>query len=143
METLKHKFLEVIPEVLDEGILYVSMERRIVIHLCVCGCGNEVVTPISPTDWELLFNGDSVSLSPSIGNWEFDCQSHYWIRNNNVHHSGKWNKKQVEAGRKKDRLNKRNHYQKSADLNQEEKPIAESNKRKSWSFRSLFKFIGL
>jgi hypothetical protein len=89
MKMLQHRFVEFMPETLEEGVLYVSMEYCTAIHNCVCGCGNKVVTPISPTDWQLQFNGKSVSLKPSIGNWSFDCQSHYWITNNKVSWAGK------------------------------------------------------
>ena len=88
------------PEVIEEGVLYVSMEYAIAIHKCVCGCNNEVVTPISPIDWELTFNGESISLNPSIGNWNFPCQSHYYITNNVIEYSRKWSKKEIAAGRK-------------------------------------------
>jgi len=81
---MTHKFVEYIPMTLEEGVLYVSMEVGTVIHKCVCGCGREVVTPLSPTDWNLTFDGESISLYPSIGNWNFECKSHYWIQNNKV-----------------------------------------------------------
>lgn len=96
MKILQHKFVEFIPDVLEEGILYISIEYCTAIHKCVCGCGNEVVTPISPTDWEITFNGKSVSLSPSIGNWNFDCKSHYWIKNNTIKHVIKWSYCEIE-----------------------------------------------
>ena len=84
MKTMQHKFVEFIPDVIEEGVLYISIEYCTAIHKCVCGCGNEVVTPLSPTDWELTFNGKTVSLDPSIGNWSFKCQSHYWIAKNSI-----------------------------------------------------------
>ena len=61
----QHLFVKHVPERLKEGILYVSMEYATVVHSCLCGCGNEVVTPLSPTDWQLGFDGASVSLRPS------------------------------------------------------------------------------
>ena len=76
---LAHKFVKIVPEELDEHTIYVSTDYTTVVHLCCCGCGREVVTPLSPTDWTLIYDGVSVSLSPSIGNWSFECQSHYWI----------------------------------------------------------------
>ena len=79
IESLDHRFVEYMPDSLDEGIVYMSMRFATVLHLCCCGCGNEVVTPLDPTEWQMTFDGRSVSLSPSIGNWSFDCQSHYWI----------------------------------------------------------------
>ena len=112
MMILQHKFVEFIPDVLEDGILYISIEYCTAIHKCVCGCGNEVVTPLSPNDWELTFNGKRVSLYPSIGNWNFDCQSHYWIKNSTVKHIRKWSYWGIEEDtksvfEKKKRDNKR------------------------------------
>jgi hypothetical protein len=81
---ITHKFVELIPDVLEDGVLYISIPHCVAIHKCICGCGNEVVTPIAPDGWRLSFDGESVSLSPSIGNWNLECRSHYWIRNNQV-----------------------------------------------------------
>jgi hypothetical protein len=77
---LKHEFVEYMPETLEEATLYVSLRFATVIHLCCCGCSTKTVTPLSPTDWKLLFDGETVSLEPSIGNQRFPCKSHYWIR---------------------------------------------------------------
>jgi hypothetical protein len=76
------QFVGYMPDAFKQGILYVSMRGKIVIHLCACGCGEKVVTPISPNDWKLTFDGETISLCPSIENWDFPCKSHYWIRNN-------------------------------------------------------------
>lgn len=103
---LTPEFIELAPSQLQDGILYVSMRYSTVIHRCCCGCGQKVVTPLSPTDWQLFFDGDSVSLTPSIGNWSFKCQSHYWIKKNQVHWAPRWTRKQIEAGRAKDRAAK-------------------------------------
>lgn len=90
-----HKFVEYIPDNLKSGVLYISITYKIVIHKCCCGCGQEVVTPISPVDWKLIFNGESISLYPSIGNWSFDCKSHYWIENNKVKWAKRVSKKKI------------------------------------------------
>ena len=82
--TLQHEFIHLIPDALDDGVLYVSIPYATVIHKCCCGCGNEVATPLDPSDWEMVFDGKSISLSPSIGNWSLPCQSHYWIDRNHV-----------------------------------------------------------
>jgi hypothetical protein len=84
MTKLLHQFVEVIPDKINEGVLYISIQYCTAIHKCVCGCGNEVVTPLSPSDWKLTFNGETVSLSPSIGNWNFPCRSHYYITNSEI-----------------------------------------------------------
>jgi hypothetical protein len=81
-DNYKIQFVGYMPDEFRQGILYVSMRGKIVIHLCACGCGEKVVTPISPNDWKLTFDGETISLCPSIGNWDFPCKSHYWIRNN-------------------------------------------------------------
>ncbi len=107
---LKHSFVESIPHQIEEGILYISIEYCTAIHKCVCGCGNEVVTPLSPTDWELSFDGETVSLDPSIGNWNYPCQSHYWIRKGKVSHAMKWSKSRIEFGRSTDRKKKNEFY---------------------------------
>lgn len=74
---------------IQPGHLYISHKYGTAMHLCACGCGEEVVTPLSPQGWTLHFNG-RFSLTPSIGNFEFPCHSHYfvtdekicWCRNN-------------------------------------------------------------
>jgi hypothetical protein len=108
--TLKDEFVEFMPEVLEEGILYVSMEYATVIHKCCCGCGNKVVTPLTPTDWKLTYDGHGISLDPSIGNWSFPCRSHYWIKGGRVKWSTRWSDNEVEAGRSKDRSVKAHFY---------------------------------
>lgn len=83
-QEVSHEFVGLIPDTLEEGIIYVSVRYATVVHLCLCGCGHEVVTPLSPTDWRLTFDGESISLRPSIGSWTLECRSHYWIRRNRV-----------------------------------------------------------
>jgi len=112
MKTLHHKFVEFIPENVEEDILYISLEYCTAIHKCICGCGNEVVTPISPTDWKISFNGETVSLAPSIGNWNFNCKSHYWITNNKIIMAKAWSKRQIEYGRKSDSIEKKKYFKK-------------------------------
>ena len=101
---LGHRFVGSIPRRLKKQTLYISTSYNTVVHKCCCGCGEEVVTPISPTDWRLMYDGKSISLYPSIGNWSFDCRSHYWIRNSTVKWARKWSKKKIENKRKRDRL---------------------------------------
>jgi hypothetical protein len=97
--SITHEFVEYIPAELAEAVLYISTTYRTVVHRCACGCGNKVVTPITPADWQLLYDGDTVSLTPSIGNWGFPCRSHYWIRSNQVRWSGAWTDERIAAGR--------------------------------------------
>ena len=84
--SVQHEFVHHIPpgEQMENGVAYVSIPFATVVHRCCCGCGNEVVTPLDPSQWQLTFDGRSISLSPSIGNWNFACKSHYWIQRNHV-----------------------------------------------------------
>ncbi|HOW59081.1 MAG TPA: DUF6527 family protein [Candidatus Omnitrophota bacterium] len=91
---LSHEFVEFIPNELKERTLYISYTYCTVLHKCCCGCGREVVTPLSPAGWKLIFDGKTVSLYPSIGNWNLPCQSHYSITNNRVVWAPKWTQKQ-------------------------------------------------
>jgi hypothetical protein len=108
--TLTHEFVEYIPDELKDGTLYVSMPFATVAHKCCCGCGKEVVTPLSPTDWKLIFHGKCISLDPSIGNWSFDCKSHYWIRGGKVRWAGMWSQEEIDAGRAADRSAKARYF---------------------------------
>jgi len=99
-------FVDIIPDQLKEGILYICERYNIAIHKCCCGCGEEVVTPLTPADWSVHKEGKSVTLSPSIGNWSFACRSHYWIHRNQVIWAGTMTQKQialVKAGDKADK----------------------------------------
>lgn len=107
---LAHEFVEFIPDDLKEGTIYVSIKFATAVHMCCCGCGKEVVTPLSPTDWKLIFDGKTISLDPSIGNWSFECQSHYWIRNNRVRPAARWSSEEIAAGRAHDRFAKNRYF---------------------------------
>jgi hypothetical protein len=100
---IEHEFIEFIPDELAPNTLYISMAYATAIHLCVCGCGHRVVTPFSPTDWRLIFDGDTVSLDPSVGNWSFPCRSHYVLKRNQVVWADDWSPKMIAAGRARDR----------------------------------------
>lgn len=96
---LEHKFVDFIPDTISEGILYISIKYNTAVHLCPCGCKREVITPISPFNWELIYNGARVTLYPSIGNWDIPCQSHYWVIDNEIIWSRKWSKSEIYNNR--------------------------------------------
>ncbi|MGN6204678.1 DUF6527 family protein [Humibacter sp.] len=83
---LQPKFTETIPPLaeMEPGVLYVSTEYATVSHLCACGCGEEVTISLRPKRWKLTFDGDTVTLNPSIGNTGLACRSHYFIRENGI-----------------------------------------------------------
>ena len=80
---IKKEFVRRVPAELEEGVLYVCLDCDVVVHKCACGCGEKVVLPLSPEHWRLTYDGE-VTLSPSIGNYQYECKSHYFIRNGNV-----------------------------------------------------------
>lgn len=107
---LKHRFVESFPETLAPGVLYASLEYGSVAHSCCCGCGEEVVTPLTPTDWNITYDGETVTLHPSVGNWTLPCRSHYVIRRNRVFEAPPWSDEEVAEERRRDRLAKAAHY---------------------------------
>jgi len=107
---LPHRFVEDMPEELEAGVLYVSMRYATAVHLCACGCGREVVTPLSPAQWKMTFDGETVSLSPSIGSWGLPCRSHYFITKGETVEALPWSDDQVRYGEAKDRRRRTEHY---------------------------------
>lgn len=110
MKRLTPEFVEFIPKELEEGVLYISIRFRTAVHRCACGCGNKTVTRFSPTDWKLIFDGKTVSLSPSIGNWGFPCQSHYWIWENKIEWAVRLSSKRIEANRQLDKIKNLDYF---------------------------------
>jgi len=108
--SIRPEFVDFIPEDVKDGILYISIPYATATHKCPTGCGEIVVTPIKPTDWTLIWNGETVSLDPSVGNWSLPCKSHYWIRENRIIWARKWSASEIEAGRVKDKRAKALYY---------------------------------
>ncbi|TXD73555.1 DUF6527 family protein [Aequorivita antarctica] len=106
----KHQFVEFMPDDIQEGIIYISLEYKSVIHKCACGCGKEVNTPLHSTGWKMIYNGETISLKPSVGNWSFDCKSHYWIINNDVQWSSKWSDEKIRKVRKMENSERQEYY---------------------------------
>lgn len=137
---MTHKFVEFLPAKLAADIIYVSMEYKTVAHLCCCGCGKEVITPITPNDWYIQYNGNSISLYPSIGNWDFKCRSHYWIKNDNVVWAENWTENQIANTKRLDTIRKHEYYQnKSIKEELEEKSCSKKEGFFSRFFKSLLR----
>ena len=113
MKILSHEFVDLIPDVIENDVVYVSIKHRTAIHKCCCGCGEEVVTPLSPAGWEVTFNGVSISVYPSIGNWNSKCQSHYFITNNKVEWARKWSAKRIAKKKIEDEKDRQDYYSKN------------------------------
>jgi hypothetical protein len=86
IEELRPEYCEYIPEDLEQGIIYISKEFSIAIHLCACGCGGRTVTPIGEGWWTLSETDGKITLRPSIGNWsgENPYHAHYYITENKI-----------------------------------------------------------
>lgn len=110
IDIMRHQYVETIPETVQDGVLYISEEYSTAVHKCCCGCGQEVVTPLGPTDWRVTVQNGEVCVRPSIGNWSFPCQSHYWIDRGRIHWAEQWSKERIRAGRERDQLAKQAHY---------------------------------
>ena len=99
-----------IPRELESGVLYVAEEFGAAAHLCPCGCGSKVRTPLAPTEWKLEESELGPSLVPSIGNWQKPCQSHYWIRQGEVIWSERWTPQEIAEGRACEEMRRRAYY---------------------------------
>jgi hypothetical protein len=82
-------YCEHIPKDVEPGVLYISNEYQIAIHLCACGCGGKTATRINRPEgdcWTFTDNGGKVTLRPSIGNWsgENPYHAHYLITDNKI-----------------------------------------------------------
>lgn len=107
-KTFTVQFVESFPNELENGVLYVSLTFNTAVHLCACGCGMQTVTKLAPKEWCMTYNGKTISLYPSIGNWGFKCRSHYWVRDNHFvfiddRHT------QIDQKRKKNRKKKKKY----------------------------------
>lgn len=142
--TVQHRFVELIPDKIEDGILYISLDYGAVIHNCACGCGSEVNTPLSPTGWEMSYNGEAVTLSPSVGNWSFNCRSHYWITDGKIEWASSWSDERIHRIRKVENEDRNKFYEskkpipviiKTDEKQELEKPLL---KKEWWLFKFLF-----
>lgn len=100
--------VQYMPTKLEPGILYVAEEFKAAAHLCACGCGSIVRTPLNR--WTLIETDHGPSLDPSVGNWQEPCQSHYWIEQGEVKWAPKWSPEQIAAGRLREQQHLRRHF---------------------------------
>lgn len=140
---LEPVWVELVPDQLEDGKLYISEKYATAIHKCCCGCGEEVVTPLSPADWRIIRTGQAITLHPSIGNWSYPCQSHYIIRENRVVWAAKMTPAQIKRNQQADTQLKERHI---AELNRRRVEPTEQQRTapvESVSFASLIRSIWL
>lgn len=97
------EWVEDMPESMDPGILYISVKHQLTEHYCACGCGTEVSLPLGRNEWKLVYDGDSVSIWPSVGNWHLLCESHYLITESKTIWCAQWSEEEILGGRNRDR----------------------------------------
>jgi len=114
---MKHKFVEYIPSEIEKNTLYISIEYDVAKHKCACGCGADIVTSLSPARWKLIYDGETVSLYPSIGNWNHECKSHYFITNDKVVWADTITKNQIAEVRRNDRDSLKRHIESGPKAN--------------------------
>ncbi|ESX29343.1 MULTISPECIES: DUF6527 family protein [Mesorhizobium] len=90
------------PDEVTPGKFYYSDEFRSSVHLCACGCGSRVVLPIKPAGWQLMQNARSFTISPSVGNRELACRSHYLIEGGRIIWLPPMSDREVQASRARD-----------------------------------------
>jgi hypothetical protein len=124
--TFTPKFVETVPEELEEGCLYISIRFRTASHLCACGCGGRVVTPIKPPKWKFTYDGENVWLFPSIGRWKLPCRSHYVIREGKVVWARSYTDREIEAVARRDAHDLHAYYAGDQDQDDSELETKES-----------------
>nr|ALU64563.1 hypothetical protein [Rhizobium leguminosarum bv. viciae] len=72
------------PAALESGVLYVSDEYKIAMHLCACGCGSKVPVSLGPAGWKVTERNGKPTVRPSIGSGQLPCNSHYFITDGRV-----------------------------------------------------------
>lgn len=110
LSTIALERVTYLPKQLAPGVLYVSEEYGVAGHLCACGCGQKVVTPLNPAAWTFSERNGRPTLRPSIGNWQLPCRSHYLITAGDIDWAGQWSEAQIIAGRVAEQQRRESYY---------------------------------
>jgi hypothetical protein len=130
IESFRLARVQYVPKLLESGILYVADEFDIAVHLCACGCGSKITTPLGPAEWKVIENNGLPTLSPSVGNWQLPCRSHYLIIGGKTRWAGQWSEAQILAGRRAEETRRETYY------------AARAHERKWWArFRKWLRGI--
>lgn len=120
IDKIKLLHVEFLPKELEPEILYVSIEFGVAGHICPCGCGSKIITPLGGTEWKFLEIKGEASLYPSIGNWQLPCRSHYWIRKGKVKWSYSWSDERIAKGYEAEEEKRKAYYNKLYEKNKED-----------------------
>lgn len=110
MSKIKLQKVYYIPKELEPGVLYVSEEFGAAAHLCACGCGAKIRTPLGPTEWTFYDTPAGPTLRPSVGNWQQPCKSHYLINKGQIIWAAEWSDDEIKAGRAAEELRRKAYY---------------------------------
>ncbi|MET3591737.1 hypothetical protein ABID26_001121 [Mesorhizobium shonense] len=119
-----------VPAVLEPGVLYVSEEYKIAMHLCACGCGSKVPVSLGPAGWTIKERNGKPTIRPSIGSGQLPCRSHYFITDGRVEWLRAMSAAQTVAALKSDHGRREAYYR---DL----------NRRSRWWARLWKRLLGL
>lgn len=103
VQHIKPACVDTIPEQIEDGVLYISERYNTAVHNCCCGCGSEVVTPLSPVNWSINVDEGKVTLHPSVGNWSYPCRSHYLIQRGRVVWAGSASQEEIQRIQARDK----------------------------------------
>lgn len=110
IDTIRLVEVDSMPRDLEPNILYYSERFGTASHLCACGCGAKIRTPIDINEWSIVKTEQGPTLHPSVGNWQKECKSHYYIRRGKIVWCGAWTEKQIQEGRNKEQQARIDHY---------------------------------
>lgn len=99
-----------VPATLEPGVLYVSDEYKIAMHLCACGCGSKVPVSLGPAGWTFTERDGRPTIRPSIGNGQLPCRSHYFITDGRIEWAQAMSAAQTIAALKSDHGRREAYY---------------------------------
>lgn len=110
IDSFRLERVKYVPKELQPGVIYVADDFDIAVHLCACGCGTKVTTPLGPTEWRVTDASGGPTVVPSIGNWQLPCRSHYVITGGKILWAGQWSEERIKAGRNAERHRREAYY---------------------------------
>lgn len=113
--SLSLRLVDEMPATLEPGILFVSKRFKVAGHLCACGCGNKVVVRLGDPGYTFTERSSRPTLRPSIGSWQLDCRSHYFITDGQIDWREGWSDWEVQAGREAENDRLEEHYRRQAE----------------------------
>lgn len=133
--TIVPKFVERVPSKIEEGVIYISTSVNTAVHLCPCGCKTEIVTPIDPSEWNFTYDGETISLHPSVGVWGAKCKTHYWIKRNHIERSRTYTNREIKKVRTQESIENQEYYDQLKNKENQKEEV-------TW-FRRLLKLLGV